>query len=328
MHYKRLGNTGLQVSPLALGCMTFGVPARGTHPWTLDEDASRPIIRRAVEMGINFFDTANMYSDGTSEEIVGRALKEFTRREDTVIATKVYYPMGKGPNRGGLSRKAIMTEVDASLRRLGTDYIDLYQIHRWDYDTPIEETLEALHDVVKAGKVRYLGASSMHAWQFAKALYLADRHGWTRFSTMQNHLNLLYREEEREMLPLCAAEGIGVIPWSPLARGRLTRDWDQAGSTSRAETDAFTRKLYAATEDADRRVAEAVKGVAEARGIPRAQVAMAWVAQKSPVTAPIIGASRLSHLEDALAALSVGLTADEIALLEAPYVPHVVAGFV
>jgi aryl-alcohol dehydrogenase-like predicted oxidoreductase len=328
MHYKRLGNTGLQVSPLALGCMTFGVPGRGTHPWTLDEDASRPIIRRAVEMGINFFDTANMYSDGTSEEIVGRALKEFTRREDTVIATKVYYPMGKGPNRGGLSRKAIMTEVDASLRRLGTDYIDLYQIHRWDYDTPIEETLEALHDVVKAGKVRYLGASSMHAWQFAKALYLADRHGWTRFSTMQNHLNLLYREEEREMLPLCAAEGIGVIPWSPLARGRLTRDWDQAGSTSRADTDAFTRKLYAATEDADRRVAEAVKGVAEARGIPRAQVAMAWVAQKSPVTAPIVGASKLSHLEDALAALEVRLTADEIALLEAPYVPHAVAGFV
>jgi aryl-alcohol dehydrogenase-like predicted oxidoreductase len=327
MHYKRLGNTGLQVSPLALGCMTFGVPERGTHPWTLDEEASRPIIRRAVDMGINFFDTANMYSDGTSEEIVGRALKEFTRREDTVIATKVYYPMGKGPNRGGLSRKAIMTEVDASLRRLGTDYIDLYQIHRWDYDTPIEETLEALHDVVKAGKVRYLGASSMHAWQFAKALYLADRHGWTRFSTMQNHLNLLYREEEREMLPLCAAEGIGVIPWSPLARGRLTRDWDQAGSTSRAETDAFTRKLYAATEDADRRVAEAVKQVAEARGIPRAQVAMAWVAQKSPVTAPIVGASKLSHLEDALAALEVKLTADEIALLEAPYVPHAVAGF-
>jgi aryl-alcohol dehydrogenase-like predicted oxidoreductase len=327
MHYKRLGNTGLQVSPLALGCMTFGVPERGTHPWTLDEEASRPIIRRAVDMGINFFDTANMYSDGTSEEIVGRALKEFTRREDTVIATKVYYPMGKGPNRGGLSRKAIMTEVDASLRRLGTDYIDLYQIHRWDYDTPIEETLEALHDVVKAGKVRYLGASSMHAWQFAKALYLADRHGWTRFSTMQNHLNLLYREEEREMLPLCAAEGIGVIPWSPLARGRLTRDWDQAGSTSRAETDAFTRKLYAATEDADLRVAEAVKQVAEARGIPRAQVAMAWVAQKSPVTAPIVGASKLSHLEDALAALEVKLTADEIALLEAPYVPHAVAGF-
>jgi aryl-alcohol dehydrogenase-like predicted oxidoreductase len=326
MQYKRLGNTGLKVSQLALGCMTFGVPERGTHPWTLNEGDSRPIIRRAVELGINFFDTANMYSDGTSEEIVGRALKEFTRREDTVIATKVYYPMGKGPNRGGLSRKAIMTEVDASLRRLGTDYIDLYQIHRWDYDTPIEETLEALHDVVKAGKVRYLGASSMHAWQFAKALYLADRHGWTRFSTMQNHLNLLYREEEREMLPLCTAEGVGVIPWSPLARGRLTRDWDEA--SKRSDTDDYMRKLYAATEEADRRVAEAVKAVAEARGIPRAQVAMAWVAQKAGVTAPIVGASKLSHLEDAVAALEVHLTAGEIARLEAPYVPHAVVGFV
>jgi aryl-alcohol dehydrogenase-like predicted oxidoreductase len=325
MRYKRLGNTGLQVSQLALGCMTFGVPERGTHPWTLNEEDSRPIIRRAVELGINFFDTANMYSDGTSEEIVGRALKEFTRREDTVIATKVYYPMGKGPNRGGLSRKAIMTEVDASLRRLGTDYIDLYQIHRWDYDTPIEETLEALHDVVKAGKVRYLGASSMHAWQFAKALYLADRHGWTRFATMQNHLNLLYREEEREMLPLCVAEGVGVIPWSPLARGRLTRDWDEA--SKRSDTDEVMRKLYAATEEADHRVADAVKTVAEARGIPRAQVAMAWVAHKAGVTAPIIGASKLSHLEDAVASLQVRLTADEIARLEAPYVPHAVAGF-
>jgi aryl-alcohol dehydrogenase-like predicted oxidoreductase len=326
MQYQRLGKTGLQVSPLALGCMTFGVPERGTHPWTLGEEDSRPIIRRAVEMGINFFDTANMYSDGSSEEIVGRALKDFTRREETVIATKVYYPMGKGPNRGGLSRKAIMTEVDASLRRLGTDYIDLYQIHRWDYATPIEETLEALHDVVKAGKVRYLGASSMHAWQFAKALYTADLHGWTRFASMQNHLNLLYREEEREMLPLCAAEGIAVVPWSPLARGRLTRDWEVA--SKRSDTDEVTRRLYAATEDADRRVAEAVKALAEARGIPRAQVALAWVAQKSGVTAPIVGASKLVHLEDALAALSVKLTADEIALLEAPYAPHAVAGFV
>ena len=326
MHYKRLGNTGLRVSQLALGCMTYGDPARGSHAWTLNEEESRPIIRRAVELGINFFDTANSYSDGTSEEIVGRALKEFTRRDEVVIATKVYNQMGKGPNRGGLSRKAIMTEVDASLRRLGTDYIDLYQIHRWDYATPIEETLEALHDVVKAGKVRYLGASSMHAWQFAKVLYLADRHGWTRFATMQNHLNLLYREEEREMLPLCEAEGVGVIPWSPLARGRLTRDWDEA--SKRSSTDDYSRKLYAATEDADRRVAEAVKAVAEARGIPRAQVAMAWVAQKSPVTAPIVGASRLSHLDDAVGALQVKLTADEIALLEAPYVPHAVAGFV
>lgn len=326
MEYKRLGKTGLQVSPLALGCMTFGVPERGTHPWTLTEDDSRPIIRRAIELGINFFDTANMYSDGTSEEIVGRALKEYARREEVVIATKVYYPMGKGPNQGGLSRKAIMTEVDASLRRLGTDYIDLYQIHRWDYATQIEETLEALHDVVKAGKVRYLGASSMHAWQFAKALYTADLHGWTRFSTMQNHLNLLYREEEREMLPLCADQGIGILPWSPLARGRLTRDWSEA--SKRSDTDKVLHNLYASTEDADRRVADAVRQLAEARGVPRAQVALAWVAQKAGVTAPIIGASKLSHLEDAVAALGLQLTADEIAQLEAPYVPHAVAGFV
>jgi aryl-alcohol dehydrogenase-like predicted oxidoreductase len=325
MTYRRFGNTGLQVSPLALGCMSFGVPERGTHPWTLPEADSRPIIRRAVELGINFFDTANMYSDGTSEEIVGRALKEFARREEIVIATKVYYPMGKGPNQGGLSRKAIMTQVDASLRRLGTDYIDLYQIHRWDYATPIEETLEALHDVVKAGKVRYLGASSMHAWQFAKALYTADLHGWTRFSSMQNHLNLLYREEEREMLPLCASEGIAVIPWSPLARGRLTRDWE--ASSKRADTDLVLHRLYHATEDADRRVAEAVKALAEERGVPRAQVAMAWLMQKPGVTAPIVGASKLAHLDDAVAALSLKLTPEEIARLQAPYVPHAVAGF-
>jgi aryl-alcohol dehydrogenase-like predicted oxidoreductase len=267
-----------------------------------------------------------MYSDGTSEEIVGRALKEYARRDEIVIATKVYYPMGKGPNQGGLSRKAIMQEVDASLRRLGTDYIDLYQIHRWDYDTPIEETLEALHDVVKAGKVRYLGASSMHAWQFAKALYTADLHGWTRFSSMQNHLNLLYREEEREMLPLCVDQGIAVMPWSPLARGRLARDWDE--TSRRAGTDAVLRRLYAATEDADRRVAEAVGKVAEARGIPRAQVALAWVAQKAGVTSPIIGAGKISHLEEAVAALSVDLSPEEMAQLEAPYVPHPVAGFV
>jgi aryl-alcohol dehydrogenase-like predicted oxidoreductase len=326
MKTKRLGNTGLQVSPLTLGCMTFGVPDRGTHPWTLDEAASRPIIRRAIELGFTFFDTANSYSDGTSEEIVGRLLKEYARRDEVVIATKVYFPMGKGPNRGGLSRKAIMTEVDASLRRLGTDYIDLYQIHRWDYATPIEETLEALHDVVKAGKVRYLGASSMHAWQFAKALYTADLHGWTRFSTMQNHLNLLYREEEREMLPLCADQGIGVLPWSPLARGRLTRDWET--TSHRSDTDKVLHKLYDATEDADRRVAEAVRLVAERRGVPRAQVALAWVAQKAGVTAPIVGASRISHLDDAVAALDLRLTGDEIAQLEAPYVPHAVAGFV
>ena len=325
MKYKRLGNTGLQVSPLALGCMTFGVPDRGTHPWTLDEDASRPIVRRAIELGFNFFDTANSYSDGTSEEIVGRLLKEYARRDEIVIATKVYFPTGSGPNRGGLSRKAIFTEVDNSLRRLGTDYIDLYQIHRWDYATPIEETLEALHDVVKAGKVRYLGASSMHAWQFAKALYTADLHGWTRFSTMQNHLNLLYREEEREMLPLCADQGIGVLPWSPLARGRLTRDWEQ--TSGRSATDKVLHNLYDATEAADRRVADAVKALAEARGVPRAQVALAWVAQKAGVTAPIVGASKLAHLDDAVAALGLRLDADEIARLEAPYVPHAVAGF-
>jgi aryl-alcohol dehydrogenase-like predicted oxidoreductase len=326
MQYKRFGNTGLQVSPLVLGCMTFGDPERGSHPWTLGEEESRPIIRRAVELGINFFDTANMYSDGTSEEIVGRALKEYARREEIVIATKVYNRMGSGPNRVGLSRKAIMTEVDASLQRLGTDYIDLYQTHRWDYETPIEETMEALHDVVKAGKVRYIGASSMHAWQFAKAQSTAERSGWTRFVGMQNHLNLLYREEEREMLPLCQDQGVAVIPWSPLARGRLTRDWSE--TSRRAETDDYQRKLYAATEDADRRVAEAVKAVAEARGIPRAQVALAWVIQKAGVTAPIIGASKPGHLEDAVAALSVNLTRDEIARMEAPYVPHAVAGFV
>jgi len=325
MQYQRLGNTGLQVSPLALGCMTFGVPDRGTHPWTLDEDASRPIVRRALELGFNFFDTANSYSDGTSEEIVGRLLKEYARRDEIVIATKVYFPTGPGPNRGGLSRKAIFTEVDNSLRRLGTDYIDLYQIHRWDYATPIEETLEALHDVVKAGKVRYLGASSMHAWQFAKALYTADLHGWTRFATMQNHLNLLYREEEREMLPLCADQGIGVLPWSPLARGRLTRDWEQ--TSGRSATDKVLHNLYDATEGADRRVADAVRAVAEARGVPRAQVALAWVVQKAGVTAPIVGASKLSHLDDAVAALGLRLSADEVAQLEAPYVPHAVAGF-
>jgi aryl-alcohol dehydrogenase-like predicted oxidoreductase len=324
MQYKRFGDTGLQVSPLALGCMTFGVPERGPHPWTLGEEASRPILRRALDLGINFFDTANMYSDGTSEEIVGRALTEYARRDEVVIATKAYYPMGKGPNRGGLSRKAIMTEVDASLRRLGTDYIDLYQIHRWDYDTPLEETLEALHDVVKAGKVRYLGASSMHAWQFARALYTADLHGWTRFVSMQNHLNLMYREEEREMLPLCRDQGVAVIPWSPLARGRLTRDWSEV--SARSDTDDVMRWLYAATEEADRRVVEAVKLVAERRGIPRAQVALAWVIQKAGVTAPIIGASKLSHLDDAVAALAVDLTPDEIAQLEAPYIPHAVAG--
>jgi aryl-alcohol dehydrogenase-like predicted oxidoreductase len=325
MDNVNLGGTGLKVSRLCLGCMTYGVPDRGNHPWTLDEERSRPLIQRALELGINFFDTANSYSDGTSEEIVGRALKDFARRDEVVIATKVYFPMRRSPNAGGLSRKAIMTEIDNSLRRLGTDYVDLYQIHRWDYDTPIEETLEALHDVVKAGKARYIGASSMFAWQFAKALYTADRHGWTRFVSMQNHYNLLHREEEREMLPLCAAENIAVLPWSPLARGRLTRDWGE--TTPRIETDKFGKTLYTAAEDADRQIVERVAAVAAQRGVPRAQVALAWLAQKPVVTAPIIGASKPHHLDDAVAALSLKLSADEIATLEAPYVPHRVVGF-
>ncbi len=326
MQYVKLGRTGLDVSRLCLGCMTYGVPDRGAHPWTLDEERSRPFIRRALELGINFFDTANSYSDGTSEEIVGRALRDFARRDEVVIATKVFFPTRKGPNGGGLSRKAIMTEIDNSLRRLATDHVDLYQIHRWDYATPIEETLEALHDVVKAGKARYLGASSMHAWQLCKALYLADRHGWTRFASMQDHYNLLNREEEREMFPLCASEGIGVLPWSPLARGRLTRDWNE--TSARIETDEFGKGLYpASTADADRRIVERVAGIARARGVPRAQVALAWVAQKPVVTAPIVGASKPHHLDDAVAALSLRLTPEELAALEEPYVPHPVVGF-
>jgi len=324
MDYRKLGTTGLDVSPLCLGCMTFGVPDRGNHSWTLDEEASRPILRKAVEAGINFFDTANVYSDGTSEEIVGRALKEFARRDELVIATKVHGRMRPGPNGGGLSRKAIMTEIDASLRRLGTDYVDLYQIHRFDFEVPIEETLEALHDVVKAGKARYIGASSMAAWQFATMLHVADAEGWTRFATMQNYLNLLYREEEREMLPLCAAEGVGVIPWSPLARGRLTRDWDEA--TERSRTDEFGKTLYEHTAAADRRVVEAVAAVAAERGVPRAQVALAWVLAKPEVSAPIVGASKPAHLDDALGALELGLSEAEIARLEEAYVPHAVVG--
>jgi aryl-alcohol dehydrogenase-like predicted oxidoreductase len=325
MEYINLGRTGMKVSRLCLGCMTYGVPDRGLHAWTLDEDKSRPLIRQAVEAGINFFDTANSYSDGTSEEIVGRALKDFAKRDEVVIATKVFFPPQGRPLLGGLSRKAIMTEVDNSLRRLGTDYIDLYQIHRWDYATPIEETLEALHDVVKAGKARYIGASSMAAWQFAKALYTADLHGWTRFVTMQNHLNLLYREEEREMLPLCEAEGVGVIPWSPLARGRLTREW--ADDTPRIATDNYGKALYANTGELDQPIVERVAAIAAQRGVPRAQVALAWVLQKSAVTAPIIGASKPQHMEDALQALAIKLTPEEIAALEGPYRPHAVAGF-
>ena len=324
MNYRNLGRTGLKVSPLCLGCMTFGVPERGDHPWTIGEEASRPLIRQAVEAGINFFDTADVYSDGTSEEIVGRALKEFMRREDAVIATKVYFPMSAAPNDRGLSRKTILTAIDKSPRRLGTDYVDLYQIHRWDHTTPIEETLGALHDVVKAGKARYIGASSMYAWQFSKALYTSKQHGWTEFVSMQNHYNLLYREEEREMMPLCVDAGIGVLPWSPLARGRLTRPWAQV--TNRTQTDFYGNKLYAATEAADRAVVERVGAIAAERGVPAAQVALAWLAQKPFVTAPIIGASKPQHLSDAVAALSLTLEPAEIAALEAPYAPHPVVG--
>jgi aryl-alcohol dehydrogenase-like predicted oxidoreductase len=325
MEYTRLGNTGLEVSRICLGCMTYGDPNRGNHSWTLPEDESRPFIKKALDAGINFFDTANVYSDGSSEEIVGKALRDFTRRENVVLATKVHGRMRPGPNGGGLSRKAIFTEIDASLRRLGTDYVDLYQIHRFDPFTPIEETAEALHDVVKAGKARYLGASSMYAWQFSKYLYLAEAHGWTKFVSMQNHYNLLNREEEREMLPLCADQGIGVIPWSPLARGHLTRDPEQA--TNRSQNDAFGGSLYTATEDADRTVIDEVARVASERGVPRAQVALAWVLQQPVVTAPIIGASKLQHLDDAVAAVDLSLSPEELAALEKPYVPHPVVGF-
>ncbi len=331
MEYTRLGNTGLQVSRICLGCMTYGAPATGAlqpgrHAWALDEAASQPFLRQALDLGINFFDTANVYSSGASEEVLGRFLKGSVRRESVVIATKVHGLMRDEPNGRGLSRKAIFFEAEESLRRLGTDHVDLFQIHRWDPETPIEETLEALHDLVKSGKVRYLGASSMFAWQFAKALYLAGRNGWARFVSMQNHYNLIYREEEREMMPLCQSEGIGVIPWSPLARGRLARPW-QAESTKRLETDQFGKTLYARTEAADRQVIDRVGQVAEKRGIPRAQVALAWLLGKPGVTAPIVGATKASHLEDAVAALSVRLTPEEVASLEEPYVPHPVAGF-
>ncbi len=325
MDYVKLGRTGVDVSRICLGCMTYGVPDRGSHPWTLPEEQSRPLIRRALELGINFFDTSNSYSDGTSEEIVGRALRDFARRDEVVVATKVFFPMRPGPNGGGLSRKAIFTAIDDSLRRLGTDFIDLYQIHRWDRLTPIEETLETLHDIVKAGKVRYIGASSMFAWQFCKALHVSDLHGWTRFATMQNHYNLLHREEEREMLPLCADAGIGVVPWSPLARGRLTRGWDE--TTERTRTDEVGKTLYTAAVDADRRVVEAVGQIAARRGVPHAQVALAWVLRNPVVTAPIVGASKPQHLDDAVAALSLTLTKEEITALEDPYVPHPVVGF-
>ena len=325
MQTTRLGRTGLQVSRLCLGCMTYGVPERGAHPWTLDEATSRPLIRQAVELGINFFDTANAYSDGTSEEIVGRALRDFARRDEIVVATKVRFASRKAPNVGGLSRKAILHEIDASLKRLGMDHVDLYQIHRWDHDTTIEETMEALHDVVKAGKARYIGASSMYAWQFAKAQQVAKENGWTRFVSMQPELSLLYREEEREMLPLCRDQGVGVIPWSPLARGRLARPWGE--TTPRIATDTFGNNLFAQTEANDREVADALAKVAAQRGATRAQVALAWVLRKPGVTAPIIGASKPGHFDDAVAALALELSDAEVAALETPYRPHAVVGF-
>ncbi|MEW2497172.1 aldo/keto reductase [Streptomyces nodosus] len=321
MEYVKLGSTGLDVSRICLGCMSFGIPDRGNHTWTLDEEASRPLIRRALEAGITFFDTANVYSDGTSEEIVGRALAEYARRDEIVLATKVHGRMRSGPNGGGLSRKVIMTEIDHSLRRLGTDHVDLYQIHRWDPVTPVEETMEALHDVVKAGKARYIGASSMYAWQFSKAQYTARLNGWTRFVSMQNHYNLLYREEEREMLPLCADQGVGVLPWSPLARGRLTRDWDEI--TERSRTDEFGGRLY---REGDRATVEAVAAVAAERGVPRAQVALAWLLRKSTVAAPIVGVTKPGHIDDAVAAVGLALTDKEVRTLEESYRPHSISG--
>jgi len=322
MEQVRLGATGLEVSRICLGCMSYGEPDRGGHPWSLTEQDSRPFLQRALELGITFFDTANVYSAGSSEEIVGRALKDFAKREEVVIATKVHGRMRPGPNGAGLSRKAILSEIDESLRRLGTDYVDLYQIHRFDPHTPVEETVEALHDVVKSGKARYVGASSMWAWQFSRMLHVAEQNGWTRFVSMQDHYNLLNREEEREMLPLCAAEGIGVIPWSPLARGRLTRDWDS--STTRSETDEFGKSLYA---PGDEQIVDRVAQVAAERGVPRAQVALAWVLSHPAVTAPIVGATKLEHLDDAVAAAELELSGDEIALLEQAYTPHEVVGF-
>lgn len=324
MEYIRLGSTGLKVSRICLGCMSYG---RSTDrwPWALDEEASRPFIRRALELGINFFDIADIYSHGASEEVVGKALRDFASRDEVVITTKVFMDMGPGPNERGLSRKHILSAIDASLKRLGTDYVDLYQIHRWDYETPIEETLEALNDVVRAGKARYIGASSMYAWQFAKALYTADLHGWTRFVSMQPHYNLAYREEEREMLPLCQDQKIGVIPWSPLARGLLTRKPSkERNETLRSQTDAFGKNLYS---DEDLKTAQRVSDVAEARGIPMAQVALAWMLTKPVITAPIVGATKPHHLEDAVASLSVQLTPDEIRHLEEAYQPHPVLGF-
>ena len=327
MEYVNLGNTGLKVSRICLGCMSYGEPDRGMQPWSLDEEASRPFFRQALEAGINFFDTANVYSGGSSEEITGRALREMARRDEIVLATKGFFPWRNAPNSGFLSRKALLQAIDDSLVRLGTDYVDLYQIHRFDSGTPVEETMEALHDIVKAGKARYIGASSMEAWRFAKLQHAAERHGWTRFVSMQPQYNLLYREEEREMLPLCLDQGVGVIPWSPLARGRLTRDW-LAEDTNRSQNDAFARQMFAETEHQDKAVFDAVSRIATERGIGRAQVALAWMLTKPAITAPIVGATKAHHLTDAIAALEVELTSEDIAAVEAPYVPHAVNGMV
>jgi aryl-alcohol dehydrogenase-like predicted oxidoreductase len=326
MEYTKLGNTGMDVSRICLGCMGFGDAARWTHKWVINEDASRVVIKKALDLGINFFDTANIYSLGTSEEYLGRALKEFNaNRDEIVVATKVWGKLREGPNGGGLSRKAILSEIDHSLKRLGLDYVDLYQIHRWDYSTPIEETMEALNDVVRSGKARYIGASAMYAWQFQKALYVAEKHGWTQFVSMQNHMNLIYREEEREMMPLCREEKIGVIPYSPLASGRLTRD-QAAEGTLRSETDQIQKMKYDATADTDQQIVKRVAEIAERHNVPRVHIALSWLLQKEPVTAPIVGATKVSHLEDAVGAFNIKLTSEEVAYLEEPYVPHRVVG--
>ena len=324
MEYVRLGNTGLKVSPLCMGCMSFGDPAKGWHSWIMPEEESRPVIRRAVEAGINFFDTANIYAAGSSEEVTGRALKEYARRDEIVIATKAHGRWGKGPNQQGLSRKALMQAIDDSLSRLGTDYVDLYQIHRWDHETPIEETLEALNDIVRAGKARYIGASSMHARQFYQALTVSRANGWAQFVSMQNYVNLIYREEEREMLPICRDEGVGVIPWSPLARGRLTRPWGE--ETKRSQSDRIQQSLYGQTEQSDRAVIGEVERIAATRGVAMAQVALAWVMAQPGVTAPIVGVTKLAQLDDALAALELELSGEKLAALAAPYAPHPVLG--
>ncbi|MGN7759983.1 aldo/keto reductase [Paenibacillus sp. 22594] len=324
MEYIKFGHTGMDVSRICLGCMSFGNVLPGWHQWVLDEDNSRPIIKRALELGINFFDTANVYANGTSEEIIGRALKDYANRDEIVLATKVWGRMHQGPNGSGLSRKAIMSEIDKSLKRLGTDYVDLYIIHRWDYHTPIEETMEAMHDVVKSGKARYIGASAMYAWQFQKALHVAENNGWTRFVSMQNHLNLIYREEEREMMPLCKDYNIAVTPYSPLASGRLIRDWSE--STHRSETDLIQKAKYDSSAAADRLIIERVASLAEKRGVPRIHIALAWLLEKESIAAPIIGATKLSQLEDAAGALSVKLSTEEVSFLEELYIPHPIVG--